>query len=215
MCHSFTDTLAFSLSLANSPLHAMQCSGVTSRKQSPLLSERAEGSTRRAWTCQLPVTTDINIHKKTHDNTDTVTQTTTQSTVSDLWRGWASVCCREDTTPHWPVNWTLRSSYALSTETIIGGFSSDKTFTKKWNKTTTITTELTLLCLSSLLSTCTDSVSHVVLSDVLSGSQGPQRVPGALGSTRRTHRAPVLRYRWRQSEHTDTRYSQTLKLNQS
>ncbi|KAF3846063.1 hypothetical protein F7725_003141 [Dissostichus mawsoni] len=35
----------------------LQCCGATSRKQSPLFRERAEGSTRRTWTCRLPVAT--------------------------------------------------------------------------------------------------------------------------------------------------------------
>lgn len=51
--------------------------------------------------------------------------------------------------------------------------------------------DLTLLRLGSLLG----GGAHVVLSDVISGSQSPQRVSGALSPTRRTHRAPVLRHR--------------------
>lgn len=49
--------MALSASLANSPAHRKQSSGVTSRKQSPLLSERADGSTSRASTRRRPVAT--------------------------------------------------------------------------------------------------------------------------------------------------------------
>lgn len=47
-------TLAFSMTFANSPLHMKQCLGVMRRKQSPLLRERAVGSTKRTWTCLRP-----------------------------------------------------------------------------------------------------------------------------------------------------------------
>lgn len=47
---------------------------------------------------------------------------------------------------------------------------------------------LTLLGLDSLL----EGAAHVVLGDVISGSQSPQRVSGALSPAGRTHRAPVL-----------------------
>lgn len=54
--------------------------------------------------------------------------------------------------------------------------------------------QLTLLCLNPLLSGRVDSLPHVVLSDVVSGCQSPQRVSGALSAARRTHGPPVLRY---------------------
>lgn len=54
---------------------------------------------------------------------------------------------------------------------------------------------LTLLCLGALLSSCVDSLSHVVLPDVVPGSESPQRISGALSPTGRTHRPPVLCYR--------------------
>lgn len=53
---------------------------------------------------------------------------------------------------------------------------------------------LTLLCLDPLLRSGVDSLSHVVLRDVLPGSQSPERVSGALSPTGRTHRPPVLCY---------------------
>lgn len=43
-------TLAFSMTLENSPIHTKQCSGVTNRKQSPLFREDARGSTNLVWT---------------------------------------------------------------------------------------------------------------------------------------------------------------------
>lgn len=91
-------TLALSCSLANSPLHRMQRSAVTSRKQSPLFSDRTEGSTRRTWTCRLPVTTGTG-GKYTNQNAKTTSRKTQRSSVfDDLWCEWASVCWREDKT---------------------------------------------------------------------------------------------------------------------
>lgn len=49
-----TNTLAFSMTFANSPLHMKQYLGVIRRKQSPLLRDRADGSTKRTWTCLRP-----------------------------------------------------------------------------------------------------------------------------------------------------------------
>lgn len=47
-------TFAFSMTLANSPLHMKQCFGVMRRKQSPLFREWAVGSTKRTWMCLRP-----------------------------------------------------------------------------------------------------------------------------------------------------------------
>lgn len=55
---------------------------------------------------------------------------------------------------------------------------------------------LTLLRLDSLLG----GGAHVVLSDVISGRQSPQRVSGALSPAGWTHRAPVLGHRRGQPE---------------
>lgn len=47
-------TLFFSMTLANSPVHTKQWCGVMSRKQSPLFREDARGSTSLVWTCRRP-----------------------------------------------------------------------------------------------------------------------------------------------------------------
>lgn len=57
LCASFS-TLAFSMTLANSPLHMKQCFGVIRRKQSPLFREWAVGSIKRTWTCLRPTDGD-------------------------------------------------------------------------------------------------------------------------------------------------------------
>lgn len=48
------NTFAFSMTLANSPLHMKHCFGVMRRKQSPLFKECALGSTKRTCTCLRP-----------------------------------------------------------------------------------------------------------------------------------------------------------------
>lgn len=71
LCVRFT-TLAFSMTLANSPLHMKQCFGVMRRKQSPLFREWAVGSTKRTWMCLRPTgTTQIQVHTHTHTSTHT------------------------------------------------------------------------------------------------------------------------------------------------
>lgn len=71
-------TFAFSWSLANSPLHRMQCCGVTSRKQSPLFSDLTEGSTSLTCTCRLPVNTGTSSYEHMNiQNTDHYTDTQT------------------------------------------------------------------------------------------------------------------------------------------
>lgn len=47
-------TFAFSMTFANSPTHKKQKCGVNNRKQSPLFSDEALGSTNLVWTCLLP-----------------------------------------------------------------------------------------------------------------------------------------------------------------
>lgn len=47
-------TFALSMTFANSPIQTKQCSGVTSRKQSPLFKDETLGSTSLVWTCLRP-----------------------------------------------------------------------------------------------------------------------------------------------------------------
>lgn len=47
-------TFAFSMTFANSPTHKKHKCGVNNRKQSPLFSDEALGSTNLVWTCLLP-----------------------------------------------------------------------------------------------------------------------------------------------------------------
>lgn len=47
-------TFAFSMTFANSPAHRKQWWGESRRKQSPLLSDEARGSTSLVCTCLLP-----------------------------------------------------------------------------------------------------------------------------------------------------------------
>ena len=53
---SVSPTLAFSMTLANSPTHWMTLSGVTRMQQSPLLMDAADGSTSLTWTLRRPLT---------------------------------------------------------------------------------------------------------------------------------------------------------------
>lgn len=52
-------TFALSMTFENSPIQTKQCSGVTSRKQSPLLSDDALGSTNLVWTWRRPGQNDV------------------------------------------------------------------------------------------------------------------------------------------------------------
>lgn len=54
-----TVTLAFSMTLENSPSQTKQCSAVTNRKLSPLLREDALGSTNRVWTWRRPENNEV------------------------------------------------------------------------------------------------------------------------------------------------------------
>lgn len=107
-CHV---TLALSCSLENSPLHRMQCSAATSRKQSPLFSDLADGSTRRTWTCRLPVAIETSGQ---HESLSTERWNKIEQIFYDLWREWASGCCREDKTPLLRRKWRFLSSEDVS-----------------------------------------------------------------------------------------------------
>lgn len=52
-------TLALSITFENSPIQTTQCSGVTNRKQSPLFSEDALGSTSLVWTWRRPADKEV------------------------------------------------------------------------------------------------------------------------------------------------------------